>query len=211
MLKFDNIDTYGIIHAIRGMRNSWNSWDKSDTDLKIGNNDLKLCKKLIQGGSEHRKFLRMIIVYMDITAPLYWWKQFDTYKVGTVVNSCSTMHTIMDKEFTEDDFSFIKLSSDVMYSETISAINGLAKVLIPTLNIIRREYLKTKDKIVWEHMIEMLPSAYNQKRTVMLNYEVAYNIYKQRKNHKLKEWQDFCNELVRLPYFKELFLEDEND
>lgn len=208
MIKFEKTEVVGWEAAIRGMRNPMNSWDKNDSyecksyaeegDCKgcsryysctgaensgviLGPNDLKLMMKLRNAGPDHRKFMRMIIVYVDITAPLYWWKEFDTYKVGTVANSCSTMHKIHAKEFTLDDFSHEHLN-DV----SIDYFNEVIK----RLNYCRKTYLHTKDKEYWWQMIQLLPSSYNQKRTVMLNYEVLANIYKSRKNHKLDEWKE---------------------
>lgn len=206
---------------IRGMRNPLNSWDKSDSkecrDLFcgecneeclpysngfiIGSNDFDLMKRLDKAGTEHRKFMRMITVYIDITAPLYWWKEFDTYKVGTVTNSCSTMHKIAAKEFTMEDFSCEHL-------ETISRLDEdgeeykpymLMKEMIKCLNACRKTFMETKNKTDWWQLIQLLPSSYNQKRTVMLNYEVLANMYHQRKNHKLDEWRTFCEWIKTLP------------
>lgn len=207
MIKFEKIEVVGWEPAIRGMRNPKNSWEKSDSGycmdtlpchsckisrnnckkcmedhaFIIGPNDVDLMKRLRNAGTDHRKFMRMIVVYVDITAPLYWWKEFDTYKVGTVANSCSTMHKIHAKEFTLDDFSHEHLN-DV----SIDYFNEVIK----RLNYCRKTYLHTKDKEYWWQMIQLLPSSYNQKRTVMLNYEVLANIYKSRKNHKLDEWKE---------------------
>jgi hypothetical protein len=182
---------------IRGMRNPMNSWDRSDSeyydDVWLGDDDLTLMEKLADAGSDHRKYLRMITVYMDITAPLYWWKEFDTYKVGTVANSCSTMHKIHSKEFTLDDFSAERVVDEKLVKRTIDST-------IDTLNYLRERYLETDEKEYWESMIQMLPSSYNQKRTVMLNYEVLRNMYHARKRHKLKEWRDLCEEIEKLPY-----------
>lgn len=209
MIKIENIDVYGFEAAIRGMRNPMNSWSKSDSNYTIikndgkyiadfiGENDLKLMQNLCKAGSDHRKFMRMINVTMDITAPLYWWKEFDTYKVGTVANSCSTMHKIHDKEFTIDDFSFERCKKERFVER---AIEGTLNVL----NYLREKYLETKDKSYWETMIQILPSSYNQRRTVQLNYETLLNIYNARKNHKLKEWLELCSEIEKLPYFKEI-------
>ena len=207
MIKVEKIETYGWAEAIRGMRNPMNSWDKSDSKITqeskdIGPNDEKLMRNLVKAGPSHRKFMRMITVYMDITAPLYWWKEFDTYKVGTVANSCSTMHKIADKEFTIDDFShehltgvdgllFVDVSSFKDGSALFSPIGFLQKQ-IELLNKCRERYLQTKDKKYWWQMIQLLPSSYNQKRTVMMNYETLHNIYEQRKIHKLYEWVQFC-------------------
>ena len=228
MIKIENYEVLGWEHAIRGMRNPMNSWEKSDTDWfftkdyedvknyieydveydmhkLIGHNDLELMNKLANGGPVHAKYRRMITVYVDITAPLYWWKEFDTYKVGTVANSCSTMHKIHDKEFTLEDFSCEHL--------TDGSIN-LLKNIICELNRYRSFYNRydglddknftngpiTCKKDLWWQMIQLLPSSYNQKRTVMLNYEVLANIYKWRKNHKLDEWKELCNWIESLPY-----------
>ena len=182
---------------IQGLRNPMNSWDKSDSkyndldEYKIGANDLGLMKRLAMAGTDHRKFMRMMPVYVRITAPFYWWKEFDTYKVGTVANSCSTMHKIAAKEFTVDDFSTEHLISDS---------NAIMKTTCDLLNQYREKYLKTKDKKYWWQMIQLLPSSYNQTRNVMLNYEVLANIYKSRKDHKLDEWRDFCKWIETIPY-----------
>lgn len=194
MIKIENVEVTGWEHAIRGMRNPMNSWEKSDSAFglnraKIGENDLSLMQKLAKAGTDHRKFMRMITVYADITAPLYWWKEYDTYKVGTVANSTSTMHKIHEKEFTLDDFSYEHLI-------TLAPLN----YVIDFLNIHREQFIETKDKQYWWQMIQLLPSSYNQKRTVMLNYEVLANIYKSRKNHKLDEWRNFCKWIESLPY-----------
>ena len=209
MIKIEKIDVFGWESAIRGMRNPMNSWDKSDTTFEsacalfeyrcgwectIGPNDLSLMKKLVKAGSDHSKFMRMINVTCDITAPLYWWKEYDTYKVGTVANSCSTMHKIHDKEFTLDDFSHEHLSCD------INAGIGVLYDVIDALNLNRAIYLKGKDKSFWWNMIQLLPTSYNQKRTVQLNYAVLRNMYHSRKNHKLDEWRNFCEWVETLPY-----------
>lgn len=196
MIKIENTDVFGWETAIRGLRNPMNSWDKSDSvfsmgDNFIGENDLALMKKLRNAGTDHRKFMRMIMVSFDITAPLYWWKEFDTYKVGTVANSCSTMHKIHDKEFTLDDFSHEHLYLDS---------KEMLEKIIKGLNAYRDDYLREKDKDYWWQMIQLLPSSYNQKRTVMLNYEVLANMYRSRKNHKLDEWHTFCEWIESLPY-----------
>lgn len=228
MLKIENTKTYGWEEAIRGMRNPMNSWEKSDsgfgcgndneyfcdgcpssfdcaslnTTYNIGSNDLSLMARLRNAGTDHRKFMRMITVYLDITAPLYWWKEFDTYKVGTVTNSCSTMHKIADKEFTLDDFSHEHLFRNVNDTEiwlNIDFQNVLDNVIF-YLNKARGLYLETKDKKYWWQMIQLLPSSYNQRRTIMLNYEVLANIYKSRRNHKLDEWHILCDWIESLPY-----------
>lgn len=227
MIKIENIyvDSNSFDHAIRGMRNPMNSWDKSDSQPDVvGDNDLALMKRLIASGTDHRKFLRMIPVWCDITAPLYWWKEFDTYKVGTVANSCSTMHKITEKEFTLEDFSCEHLLSteDVQFSSIIKqpaltefVLNDdytyytpkfFLSMLCTMLNRYRELYLQTKDKRYWWQIIQLLPSSYNQKRTVMLNYEVIFRMYQARKNHKLDEWREFCEYMAtNLPYFQELF------
>lgn len=223
MLKIENTEVMGWEHAIRGMRNPKNSWEKTDSYpavdcgkcgkieregickkedrdctgfecFEVGPNDLKLMTTLRNAGTDHRKFMRMITVYLDITAPLYWWKEFDTYKVGTVANSCSTMHKIAAKEFTLEDFSHEHL--DVV---SRSCLEGVIHIL----NLNRDSFNKNAyddPKIPWWQMIQLLPSSYNQKRTVMLNYEVLANIYKSRRNHKLDEWHTLCDWIERLPY-----------
>ena len=244
MLKIENVDIIGWEPAIRGMRNPMNSWAKSDsgvcethgsgkckdceyinychnsdvevgTNYILGSNDLKLMTSLRDAGTDHRKFMRMITVYMDITAPLYWWKEFDTYKVGTVANSCSTMHKIADKEFTQEDFSCEHLDTyreHTMYCPTEYRFSSMdiLSLLIDTLNQCRKRYLETKAKSDWWQMIQLLPSSYNQRRTVMLNYEVLANMYKSRKDHKLDEWHTFCDEIRALPY-SELITGKEKD
>ena len=208
MIKVENIEVWGFKHAIRGMRNPMNSWDKSDsyfrgeTSWSVGKNDLDLMRRLYKAGTEHRKYLRQISVSMDITAPLYWWKEFDTYKVGTVANSCSTMHKIHDKFFDVDDFSCEHLqgfwdSPDAEYREAL-------KTTIRALNNAREIYLKTKDKKYWWYMIQLLPSSYNQRRTITMNYENVMTIIKQRTGHKLDEWNQFVETLKGLPYITEI-------
>ena len=186
MLKTERTSVMNFENAIRGARNPMNSWDRSDSyydekgNYVLGENDLSLAVRLARAGSDHRKYLRQIIVSMDITAPLYWWKEFDTYKVGTVANSCSTMHKIADKEFVPSDFSLDHLDEgNCEFFET----------LIYRLNAYREKFLETNDKVYWWQMIQLLPSSYNQKRTIMLNYEVLVGIYKWRKEHKLDEWR----------------------
>lgn len=215
MIKIEDAWPFGFDAAIRGMRNPLNSWDKMDSyyiwpddeEFHIGPNDHDLMMKLRNAGTDHRKFMRMIVVHTDITAPLYWWKEFDTYKVGTVSNSCSTMHKIAEKEFTLDDFSYEHLvDTPLVESEpgVPELFNMQAKhmleITIGVLNAARLNYLKTQDKKYWYSMIQLLPSSYNQKRTVMLNYEVLANMYESRKNHKLDEWRDFCKWVENLPY-----------
>ena len=206
MIKIDEVETYGWQAAIRGMRNPKNSWDKSDTTqccgcdkdcasinnkLCVGNADLMLMKTLGAAGTDHGKYLRMITVTADITAPLYWWKEYDTYKVGTVANSCSTMHKIQAKEFVLSDFS----------TEHLSATNLIVfSMVIDAMNNARLDFLQRKDKKDWWQMIQMLPTCYNQKRTVQLNYAVLKNMYHSRQNHKLDEWREFCKWVETLPY-----------
>lgn len=191
MIKIENAVTTGWQAAIRGMRNPMNSWLKIDSfDDKLGKNDRELMKKLERSGSDHAKYRRMIVVTMDIVAPLYWWKEFDTYKVGTVANSCSTMHKIAEKEFTLEDFSHehMNIASETCLETTIGY-----------LNLFRQSFLENHDKDNWWQMIQLLPSSYNQRRTILLNYEVLANIYKSRKNHKLDEWREFCKWIESLP------------
>lgn len=213
MIKIENIDVWGFEHAIRGMRNPMNSWDKSDTilcytnancheicknnkcGLCIGKNDLDLMQRLYKAGTEHRKYLRQIFVSMDITAPLYWWKEADTYKIGTVANSCSTMHKIHAKEFTLDDFSHEHL----LYEWKSHLMNTIG-----ALNLAREFYLRTKDKKYWWQMIQLLPSSYNQRRTITMNYENVMSIINQREGHKLDEWRTMVETLRTLPYVKEI-------
>lgn len=221
MIKIENTEIVGWEAAIRGMRNPLNSWEKSDSKWYsigiptsnsaaindkylsqkycIGDNDYDLMKRLRNAGTDHRKFMRMITVYVDITAPLYWWKEFDTYKVGTVANSCSTMHKIHAKEFTLDDFSCEHLF-DTPESEFNDSMDVLKEV-IDILNLYRDHFVKNPHrKEYWWQLIQLLPSSYNQRRTVMLNYEVLANIYKSRRNHKLDEWHVFCEWIENLPY-----------
>lgn len=215
MIKITDTEVVGWEHAIRGCRNPLESWNKSDSfwqcvdydslnendiyEYEIGPNDLGLMKRLCKAGTDHRKFMRMIVVYVDILAPLYWWKEFSTYKVGTVANSCSTMHCIHKHEFTIDDFSHEHLMDESI---------ALLKDIVKDLNECRKWYLDTKDKTYWWQMIQLLPSSYNQKRTVMLNYEVLANIYKSRKDHKLDEWHTFCDWIRELPYSELITGED---
>lgn len=230
MLKIENTEVMGWEHAIRGMRNPKNSWEKTDSYpavdcgkcgkieregickkedrdctgfecFEVGPNDLKLMTTLRNAGTDHRKFMRMITVYLDITAPLYWWKEFDTYKVGTVANSCSTMHKIADKEFTLENFSCEHLSEPAIsiLKNTVEALNQ-ARDLYLGYDGFKHQWGDWEKKHYWWQMIQLLPSSYNQKRTVMLNYEVLVNIYKSRRNHKLDEWHTFCDWIESLPY-----------
>ena len=218
MIKIENTDVMGWEHAIRGMRNPLNSWDKMDSHdctcdcpmvegiqepsieckealeksaFCVGENDYDLMMRLAKAGPEHAKYRRMIAVYADVTAPRYWWTEYDTYKVGTVANSCSTMHKIADKKFTPEDFS-----TEHLVGKSFAALKNTLEVM----NLEREHYLATKDKDCWWQMIQLLPQSYNQKRTIMLNYEVLATIYRQRKGHKLDEWRDFCKWIEQLPY-----------
>lgn len=205
MIKVENIRVYNIARAVYSARNALNSWDKSDSDLErdiLGENDLALAQRLCRAGSDHRKFLRQILVSMDITAPLYWWKEADTYKVGTTANSCSTMHKIHAKEFTMDDFSHEHLLTGSMFQ---------LHRTVDLLNEARERYIETKDKAYWWQMIQLLPSSYNQRRTVTLNYEVLLNMYHARKAHKLNEWRELCKVIEEMPYFKDICLEGNDD
>lgn len=212
MIKVENIETWGFEHAIRGMRNPLNSWSRSDShagepdcfencgnctlgEFFVGENDLKLMRQLYVGGQPHRKYLRQIFAVMDITAPLYWWKEFDTYKVGTTANSCSTMHKIAAKEFTVEDFSVEHLLAEntVYFGKTIERLNNA-----------RNKFLETKDKRYWRQMIQLLPSSYNQRRTVSMTYENVMNMLDYREGHKLDEWREFCKILRQLPYVEEI-------
>ena len=232
MIKIENTEVMGWEHAIRGMRNPLNSWDKMDSHdcpchdgldcdcpmvegiqepsieckealeksaFCVGENDYDLMMRLAKAGPEHAKYRRMIVVYADVTAPRYWWNEYDTYKVGTVANSCSTMHKIADKKFTPEDFS-----TEHLVGKSFAALKNTLDVM----NLEREHYLATKDKDCWWQMIQLLPQSYNQKRTLMLNYEVLANIYRQRKGHKLDEWRDFCKWIEQLPY-SELITEKE--
>ncbi len=231
MIKITNTTTTGWEHAIRGMRNPMNSWGKMDSTAdKVGENDLNLMRKLAKAGTDHRKFMRMINVYMDIEAPLYWWKEFDTYKVGTTANSCSTMHKIHAKEFTLGDFSCEQLvgwHNDECWGEgehrtcvdieniapldfSVTPLEILDALIIPSLNQNRKAYNETKNKLYWHQMIQLLPSSYNQLRTVQLNYEVLANMYHARKNHKLDEWREFCETIEQLEH-SELITGKENE
>lgn len=229
MIKLENTEVVGWEAAIRGMRNPKNSWDKCDSctqgfvwcnefcgepkdgcdkesGLFLGPNDYKLMTVLANGGPVHAKYRRMIAVYVDITAPLYWWKEFDTYKVGTVANSCSTMHKIAAKPFEWNDFSNEHLTG-CLFNGVCPQAN--LKSTIDTLNAAREKFLETNDKDYWWQMIQLLPSSYNQRRTVMLNYEVLANIYPMRKNHKLDEWHTFCDWIRTLPYSELITFEKE--
>lgn len=226
MIKIEKTNVFGWEAAVRGLRNPMNSWDRIDSDYlrtedahiiasryEIGPNDMSLMKRLRNAGTDHRKYLRMIHVQADVTAPLYWYKEYDTYKISTVANSCSTMHKIAEKEFTLWDFSCEHLNDDceacnVVFGDHSDYLTSLdiLKYTIEGLNYWRRRYLATKDKDDWWQMIQLLPTSYNQKRTIDLNYENLINMYHARKNHKLDEWHDFCDWIESLPYAKELII-----
>lgn len=210
MIKIENVHVDNIVRAVYSARNAMNSWNRSDSDWEtdsLGENDLTLAKRLSKSGNDHSKFLRMINVTFDVTAPLYWYKEFSTYKVGTVANSCSTMHKIHAKEFTIDDFSHEHLFPNIIGVGGNTVVKhglGMLAEIVFILNAYRDDYLKTKDKRYWWQMIQLLPSSYNQKRTVQLNYQVLKAIYHARENHKLDEWREFCKWCETLPYFKEI-------
>lgn len=238
MIKLENYEVLGWEHAIRGMRNPLNSWHLSDSKycteresecancgygkenslpcplgnpVVIGSKDYGLMKRLVKAGTDHSKFMRMITVYVDITAPLYWWKEFDTYKIGTVANSCSTMHKIHEKEFTLDDFSCEHLITcdgcgwgDMVPFEVL-------QTTVMALNQYRLKFIETKNKDYWWQMIQLLPSSYNQKRTIQLNYAVLRNMYHARQNHKLDEWREFCDWIASLPYSELIMMENEHE
>ena len=220
-MKFEDTEVWGFEHAIRGMRNPMNSWDRSDSgyvdkrfndQFYIGPDDMKLMKNLISAGPEHRKFLRQIFISVDITAPLYWWKEFDTYKVGTVADSCSTMHKLKDTPITVDcfemgDFADVDVLTDILDKRIILNIYSFYDlVMVPYMEKLRQKYLETKDKRYWKELIRLLPESWLQKRTVTMSYENVANMYSQRMNHKLTEWsKDFIQWADNLPYFKELF------
>lgn len=225
MIKIEKTEVFGWEAAIRGMRNPMNSWDKSDSAFEpceeypgfLGENDLKLMKSLSKAGTDHSKFLRMINVTVDITAPLYWWKEFDTYKVGTVANSCSTMHKIHEKPFRRDDFSCehliqattrydVDCSVEIPHEAPYYPLDVLDLTIV-MLNTCRNQYLETHDKEVWYNLIQLLPTSYNQKRTVQLNYQVLKNMYFARRNHKLDEWHTLCDWMQELPYFREICID----
>lgn len=196
-MKIENIEVAGFEPAIRGMRNPMNSWDRSDSDgTEIGENDLDLMQRLAKAGPEHRKYARMIVVYMDITAPRYWWPEFDTFKIGTVANSCSTMHTLTSKPIELSDFEVD--NADDIWGKYIRNV-------VVECELLRQMYNDFNDKKYWRMLIQLLPQSYLQKRTVMMNYETCYNIYCQRKGHKLKEWEILRKEIENLPYFREIF------
>ncbi len=208
MIKIERTDVMNLENAIRGARNPLNSWERSDSSYDengnyiLGENDLSLAMRLAKAGTDHRKFMRMIFVSVDITAPLYWWKEFDTYKVGTVANSCSTMHKIHSKELTKEDFSFDKLNE-----KSMDHMDNLLKYI----EEVRQAYLETKDKELWYNLIQLLPSSFNQMRTVTMNYENLRNMYYARKSHKLDEWHVFCDWIKTLPYAQELIIGEENE
>lgn len=248
MLKIENTEVVGFEAASRGMRNPMNSWDRGDTEfhggvvrfdtcnerwedngytMSLGSNDLDLMTRLRNAGTDHRKFMRMIVVYLDITAPLYWWKEFDTYKVGTVANSCSTMHKIADKEFDVNDFShehieeldgdeynmsydWLLRTADIL-NYYRKKYNTASEKLSTDITDAERKHTLAQQKLFWWQMIQLLPSSYNQRRTVMLNYEVLANMYKSRCNHKLDEWHTFCDWIETLPYSELITGKEENN
>lgn len=215
MIKIEHIEVFNFEGAVRAMRNPLNSWSKSDSkwefdgysireareiyEYVLGEADLALMRKLVKAGSDHRKFMRQIMVSMDITAPLYWWKEADTYKVGTVANSCSTMHKIHAAPFTRDDFSCERMTEAALHQ-----LDGL----IDFLEAERQAFCETKEVAHWHNIIQLLPTSYNQLRTVTLNYEVLLNIYRARRNHKLDEWHVLCDAIEKMPYFREICLEE---
>ena len=208
MIKIEKTDVMNLENAIRGARNPMNSWDRTDSSYDangnyiLGENDLGLAMRLAKAGTDHRKFMRMIFVSVDITAPLYWWKEFDTYKVGTVANSCSTMHKIHSKELMREDFSFDKLND-----ASLKQMDNL----LAYIEDVRQKYLETKDKELWYNLIQLLPSSFNQMRTVTMNYENLRNMYYARRTHKLDEWHVYCDWIKSLPYAKELIIGEENE
>ncbi len=219
MIKLEKTEVMNFENAIRGARNPMNSWDRMDSSWEfvedpsiinpndefkfvLGPNDLSLARRLVKAGSDHRKFLRQIFVSVDITAPLYWWKEYDTYKVATVANSCSTMHKIHSKQFEREDFSCDRMSEGALL---------VLDEVIKYLELARQRFIETKDKSYWHDMIQLLPSSYNQMRTCTFNYETLINIYYARRNHKLAEWHTMCDWIETLPYFKEICLDGESD
>ena len=215
MISFEKTEVVGIEHTIRGMRNPMNSWDKRDScyaivdeergvyNYVVGDRDFDLMKRLANAGTDHRKFMRMLVVYVDITAPLYWWKEFDTYKVGTVANSCSTMHKIHSEKITLDDFSVDNLGLvlyDTDYEDDRCRFVDWFCHVVDMCEQLRTLFVETKDERYWRALIQLLPESYNQKRTIMLNYEVLANIYRSRRGHKLEEWRYFCKWIESLPY-----------
>ena len=203
MITIENVDVFGWEASIRGLRSPMNSWDKSDSDTHIalvgdiGQNDLELMKSLVKAGTDHSKFMRMINVTLDITAPLYWWTEYDTYKVGTVRNSCSTMHKIAEKEFTLDDFSIEK---NYFYEDIDVYLHDMFISVVEDCEMLRKKFVETGDKKYWRGLIQLLPESYNQRATVQLNYAVLRNMYHSKKNHKLDEWVQFCKWIEQLPY-----------
>ena len=208
MIEIERTSVMNFDNAMRGARNPLNSWNRYDSyfdengNFVFGENDLSLAKRLCKAGTDHRKFVRMIQVCVDVTAPMYWWKEYDTYKVSTVANSTSTMHKITSKPFELSDFSVDKMNDE--------GIAAMEKV-IETLEDLRLRYLETKDKELWYTIIQLLPSSYNQMRTCTLNYETLCNIYYARRNHKLDEWHKYCDWVLDLPYFKELFVQEDDE
>lgn len=223
-MRFEKTDVWGFEHSLRGMRNPYDSWNKSDTVMeligkheshkweiqaKIGENDMTLAKSLIKGGSEHRKFLRQIFVSVDITAPLYWWKEFDTYKIGTTANSCSTMHTLTKYPITIDMFEMDDFNDVLMGSDVIDyRIKGFWQAIVEQLEALRQKYVETKNKTYWKELVRLLPESFLQKRTVTMNYENLLSICKQRKAHRLTEWNSFIRWANALPYAKEFIFNE---
>lgn len=215
MIKLERTSVMNLDNALRGMRNPLNSWNHADSywthiedpetletanyEFFVGENDMNLAQRLVKSGSDHRKFMRQIFVSVDITAPLYWWKEYDTYKIGTVANSCSTMHKIHAKEFTFDDFSCERMSDEA---------RACLEIVIHVLENRRQKFIETKDTAYWNDMIQLLPASYNQMRTCTLNYENLIGIYNARRNHKLREWVEYCKWIEDLPYFKEFCLQE---
>lgn len=221
MINITHIEVFNMNNAFRGLRNPLNSWDKSDSDcshcmkinkhrdrescdIYIGPNDLKLAQRMIKAGTDESKFMRQIFVSMDIEAPLYWWKEMDTYKVATVANSCSTMHRLTSSPITKDCFSFDNNNLTQLETEEYLKCKDIIESVIENCEWLRQQYLKTKDKRYWRELVQLLPNAWNQKRTWTANYQVLRNIYFARRHHKLQEWHDFCDMIEKLPYSKEL-------
>lgn len=212
MIKLERTSVMNFENAMRGARNPLNSWAKSDSyydendNYILGENDLGLAKKLAKAGSDHRKYLRQIFVSVDITAPLYWWKEYDTYKVGTVANSCSTMHKIQSKPIEMSDFSFDLDTGNLELHESGWSTHEVFKGIVDDCELMRKKFIETNDKRYWRALIQTIPESYNQMRTCTLNYENLINIYFARKNHKLSEWHTFCDWIEQLPYFEEIVL-----
>lgn len=217
MIKLERTSVMNFENAMRGARNPLNSWAKSDSyynengDYILGENDLGLARRLAKAGSDHRKYLRQIFVSVDITAPLYWWKEYDTYKMGTVANSCSTMHKIQSKPIEVSDFSFDFDTDNLELHESGWSTHEAFEGVVKDCELMRQKFIETNDKRYWRALIQTLPESYNQMRTCTLNYENLINIYHARKNHKLSEWHTLCDWIKQLPYFQEIVLEGENN